>query len=139
MCIVRQSRCTRSEPDMTTTKPQIRTNGCRLTLSGEIDLANAGDYLAVAREMIAECRTAPYFTVDLSGVTFMGSSGLAMLVGIRKTATNAEMELRLAGSPWCVSRLLEITALADHFGVTAGPPQAELVTVRHGHSRPKPG
>ncbi|HET9118515.1 MAG TPA: STAS domain-containing protein [Pseudonocardiaceae bacterium] len=124
---------------MTATKPQIPTDRCRLTLSGEIDLANAEDYLAAARAMIAEWNTAPCFTIDLSGVTFMGTSGLTMLVEIRKAATNAEMELRLAGSPWCVSRLLEITALADHFGVTAGPPQAELIRVRHGHSRPKPG
>jgi anti-sigma B factor antagonist len=105
---------------MTTTKPRIPTNRCRLTLSGEIDLANAGDYLAVARAMIAECKTAPRFSIDLSGVTFMGSSGLAMLVGIRKAATNAGMELRLDGTPARVRQLLQITGLADHFGVTAG-------------------
>ena len=139
MCIVWQPRCIGPELDMTATKPQISTNPCRLTLTGEIDLANAEDYLAVARATIAKCKTASRFTIDLSGVTFMGSSALTMLVEIRKAATDAEMELRLAGSPWCVSRLLEITALADHFGVTAGPPQAELVSVQHGHSGPKPG
>jgi anti-sigma B factor antagonist len=69
--------------------------------------------------MIAECNTAPCFTIDLSGVTFMGSTGLAMLVGIRKAATNAGMELRLDGTPARVSQLLQITGLADHFGVTA--------------------
>ena len=93
----------------------------RLTLSGEIDLANAGDYLAVGRAMIAECKNAPCFSIDLSGVTFMGSSALAMLVGIRKAATNAGMELRLDGTPARVRQLLQITGLADHFGVTAGP------------------
>jgi anti-anti-sigma regulatory factor len=40
-----------------------------------------------------------------------------MLVGIRKAATNAGMELRLDGTPARVSRLLQITGLADHFGV----------------------
>jgi anti-sigma B factor antagonist len=124
---------------MTATKPQISSNRCRLTLTGEIDLANTPIYLAAARAIIARCKTAPCFTIDLSGVTFMGTSGLTMLVEIRKAATAADMELQLAGSPWCVSRLLEITALADHFGVTAGPPQAELVSVRHGHSGPKQG
>jgi len=107
---------------MTATKPQIPTNRCRLTLNGEIDLANAGDYLAVAREMIAECRTAPFFTIDLSGVTFMGSSGLGMLVGIRKAATNAGMELRLDGTPARVRQLLQMMGLADHFGVAAADP-----------------
>jgi anti-sigma B factor antagonist len=107
---------------MTATKPHIETTRCRLTLTGEIDLANAEDYLAAARAMIAECKTTPCFTIDLSGVTFMGSTGLAMLVGIRKAATNAGMELRLDGTPARVSQLLQITGLADHFGVTAGPP-----------------
>ncbi len=111
---------------MTATKPQIPTNRCRLTLTGEIDLANAEDYLAAARAMIAECNTAPCFTIDLSGVTFMGSTGLAMLVGIRTAATNAGMELRLDGTPARVSQLLQITGLADHFAVTTGPPQVLL-------------
>jgi hypothetical protein len=36
-------------------------------LTGEIDLADAEDYLAVARAMITEGETAPCFTIDLSG------------------------------------------------------------------------
>ena len=102
---------------MTASKPQIPNRSCRLALAGEIDMANAEDYLAVARAMIAECRTAPRFTIDLSGVTFMGSSALGMLVGIRKAATNAGMELRLDGTPARVSQLLQMMGLADHFGV----------------------
>jgi STAS domain len=61
----------------------------------------------------------------LSGVTFMGSTGVAMLVGIRKAATTAGMELRLDGIPARISQLLQITGLADHFGVTAGPPVSQ--------------
>ena len=52
---------------MTAIKPQIPTSRCRLTLTGEIDRANAEDYLAVARPMIAEGKTTPCFTIDLSG------------------------------------------------------------------------
>ena len=106
---------------MTASKPQIPNRRCRLALAGEIDMANAEDYLALARAIIAGAGTEPGFTIDLFGVTFMGSSGLRMLLDIRKAATDAGMELRLAGTPRCVSRLLEITALADHFGVAAGP------------------
>jgi anti-sigma B factor antagonist len=106
---------------MTASNGQIPNRSCRLALTGEIDMANAEDYLALARVMIAGAGTEPCFTIDLSGVTFMGSSGLRMLLDIRKAATDAGMELRLAGTPRCVSRLLEITAFADHFGVAAGP------------------
>jgi anti-sigma B factor antagonist len=106
---------------MTATEPQSPSNRCRLTLTGEIDMANAQDSLALAQALIAECQTEACITIDLSGVTFMGSTGLAMLVGIRKAATDAGMELRLAGTPPRVRQLLEITALADDFGVAAGP------------------
>ena len=50
----------------------------------------------------------------------MYSTGLAMLVGIRKAATNAGMDLRLDGTPARISQLLQMMGLADHFGVTAG-------------------
>lgn len=102
---------------MTAIKPHNPTNRSWLTLTDEIDLANAADYLGVAREMIAECRTDPCFTIDLSTVTFMDSTALGMLVDVRKAASHAGMELRLAGIPWCVNRLLQITGLDDHLGI----------------------
>ena len=104
---------------MTGTKPQTPTYRHRLALTGEIDLANAENHLAVARAIIAGCTTEPCFTVDLSGVTFMDSTGLYMLIGIREAATHAGMELRLDGIPPCVSRLLEITRLDEQFGLPA--------------------
>ena len=104
---------------MTATKPQILTNRCRLTLTGEIDLANAEEFLVLAQAMIAECPEAR-FTIDLSGVTFIDSSGLAMLVRIRRAATDAGMDLRLAGTPPRVRQLLEITGLDGPFGLSDG-------------------
>ena len=90
---------------------------CHLTLAGEIDMANAEDYLALARVIIAGCETDACLTIDLSGVTFMSSSGLSILVEIREATTDAGMELRLVHIPDRVRQLLELTALADHFGV----------------------
>jgi len=60
------------------------------------------------------------FTIDLSGVTFIDSSGLAMLVRIRRAATDAGMDLRLAGTPPRVRQLLEITGLDEPFGLAVG-------------------
>ena len=93
-----------------------------LTLAGEIDMANAEDFLQLARAIIAGCHTDAYLTIDLSGVTFMSSSGLNMLVQIRKATTDAGIELRLVRIPDRVIQLLEITALADHFGVDGAHP-----------------
>jgi len=97
---------------------------CQLTMAGEIDMANAEDYLALARAIIAGCHAEAdtCLTIDLSGVTFMSSSGLNMLVEVRRATTDAGMELRLVRILERVSQLLEITALTDHFGVAnAGP------------------
>ena len=106
------TRCIGQDTPTTPGKPQNPSNRCPLTLTGEIDLANAQDYLALAQALIAECQTEACFPIDLSGVTFMDSTGLVMLVGIRKAATDARMELRLEGTPTRVSRLVEITAVA---------------------------
>ena len=74
---------------------------CHLTMAGEIDMANAEDYLALARAIIAGCHAEAdtCLTIDLSGVTFMSSSGLNMLVEVRRATTDAGMELRLVRIP----------------------------------------
>jgi anti-anti-sigma factor len=105
---------------VTALKPQNPSNRCRLTLTGEIDVANAENYLAVAQAIIAGYKTDPRFTIDLSDITFIDCMGLGMLVAIRNAATDARMELRLDGPPACVRRLLEISALDHHFGVADG-------------------
>jgi anti-anti-sigma factor len=50
-------------------------------------------------------------------VTFIGSSGIGMLVAIHHATNDAGMELQLDGVPPPVRRLLEITGLDGHFGV----------------------
>ena len=104
---------------MTAIDPTTPTDRCRVILTGEIDLANAEEFLVLAQVMIAECPEAR-FTIDLSGVTFIDSTGLAMLVRIRRAATDAGMDLRLAGTPPRVRQLLEITGLDGPFGLAVG-------------------
>jgi len=117
-CIARQP-VYRSGPPVTAIDPTTPSDRCRVILTGEIDLANAEEFLILAQAMIAECPEAR-FTIDLSGVTFIDSSGLAMLVRIRRAATDAGMDLRLAGTPPRVRQLLEITGLDEPFGLAVG-------------------
>jgi anti-anti-sigma factor len=93
-----------------------------IALAGEIDTANAEDYLALARAIIAGGPTDACLTIDLSGVTFMSSIGLGLMVQIRKAATDAGMQVRLVRVPKRVIELLEITALADVFAVVDASP-----------------
>src|SRR5690242_7297251 len=113
------NRCIGQDAPVTAIDPTTLTDRCRVILTGEIDLANAVEFLVLAQAMIVECPEAR-FTIDLSGVTFIDSSGLAMLVRIRRAATYAGMDLRLAGTPPRVRQLLEITGLDEPFGLAVG-------------------
>ena len=84
-----------------------------IRLSGELDLAsveatNAGiaQYLDASTEHV---------TFDLEKLTFMDSSGIALLVRI----SNSVGRVSLTHVPPIVYRVLEITGLLEHFGVSA--------------------
>jgi anti-sigma B factor antagonist len=80
--------------------------GCRLV--GEVDFASAGPVQATLAAM-----TLPgggTVLVDLSGVTFMDSSGLGVLVQAHRTALERHTRLLVAASP-TVRQLLRLTAL----------------------------
>jgi anti-sigma B factor antagonist len=111
------NRCIGQDPPVTAIESTTPTDRCRVILTGEIDLANAEEFLVLARARIGECQTEARFTIDLSGITFIDSTGLALLVRIRQAATDAGMDLRLAGTPPRVSQLLEITGLDGPFGL----------------------
>ena len=93
------------EPGGDPTTPVIR-------LSGELDLASveatkAGiePYLHAATEHV---------TLDLQKLTFMDSSGIALLVQI----SNRVGRVLLINVTPIVHRVLEVTGLLEHFGVS---------------------
>jgi anti-sigma B factor antagonist len=55
--------------------------------------------------------------IDLSGVQFLGSAGLAVLVETQKSSRSREVELRLIASTRAVTRPLEVTGLIDLFTI----------------------
>jgi anti-sigma B factor antagonist len=86
-------------------------------LRGELDVADAAN---VAARLAVIASREREVVVDLSGLEFMDSSGLAALVRARKNARDAGSDLVLAAPPQQVLRLLNITRLADAFCVYAG-------------------
>ena len=79
-----------------------------VTVAGEVDLANA-DELREAVRRSADGRAG--LVIDLEGVSFIDSSGLAVLL-----ETSRDLESRLvvvAGSGSSVERLLDMTEAAD--------------------------
>ena len=55
--------------------------------------------------------------IDLSGVQFLGSAGLAVLVETQKSARSREVGLRLIATTRAVTRPLEVTGLIDLFTI----------------------
>lgn len=80
-----------------------------ITLSGELDLANAGEVEAELRR--AEAGDADSIVLDLSSVSFIDSTGMRLLVAAaaRSRADSNRLTL-LRGGP-AVQRALQLTAL----------------------------
>lgn len=93
-----------------------------VTLGGELDLSTAPDL----QDALAELTDAPRrVVVDLSGLEFCDSTGLAALLGAHKTLSDngGTLEL-LAPNPMLVN-LVRITGLDDVFEVRLPDPPAD--------------
>ncbi|PWU45864.1 anti-sigma factor antagonist [Micromonospora sp. S4605] len=86
----------------------------RLWLAGELDLSTAGELVAVL-DRLAEAGT-HRLLVDLSGLTFCDSTGIAAFVRGDNRAAAAGGWLRLTGATGRVARLLQLTGLGDILG-----------------------
>jgi anti-anti-sigma factor len=93
-----------------------------VSLYGDIDFANSPS----VREAIQAAVTATHPTailIDLAAVTFLDSSGIAVLVIAHRLATAANARYRVVNPSPAIYEHLRLTGLADLFGVArpAGP------------------
>ncbi len=85
-----------------------------LGVSGEIDMASADEF----RDRLLEClQRSESLEVDLGGVTFIDSSGLAALVRLRTEAEILGKDVALVSVSSATARLLELTGLQTLFDV----------------------
>ena len=82
-------------------------SGVVVSVTGELDIATA----PLLHERLCEllCLPIDSLTVDLAGVTFMDSTGLAVLVRLLPEAEDRDVPFSLASVPHCVRRVLEVT------------------------------
>lgn len=86
-----------------------------VAVSGEVDMASA-DAVTDALEQAATAETGlSRLCCDLSGVTFLDSSGLGALVSGRRTCMEHGIEIVLAGIPRNVRRVLELSGVITLF------------------------
>lgn len=87
-----------------------------VSLFGDIDFTNAPTVRETIRIAVAE--TPPTAVqIDLKAVTFLDSSGIAILVIARRLATAANARCTLANPTPAVYEHLRMTGLAELFGV----------------------
>jgi anti-sigma B factor antagonist len=85
-----------------------------VTVTGEVDLETASQMGDHALEALRE---QPHLLLDLSGVTFMDSTGLKVLLSVQRRADLAGGSLALAGATSPVRKILALTGLDQTFAV----------------------
>jgi anti-anti-sigma factor len=80
----------------------------RVRLTGEIDMSSVG---TLAHALAALQRTAPSLVVDLADVTFLDSTGIAVLVIAHRRAVCAGKTLTVVNAQGGVRRVLDITGV----------------------------
>jgi anti-sigma B factor antagonist len=89
-----------------------------VTVVGEVDTFTAP---VLRSSLDTQLEQSPReLVIDLSGVQFLGSAGLAVLVEPQKAARAREVELRLIATTRAVTRPLEVTGLIDLFTIADG-------------------
>lgn len=94
-----------------------------LTLTGELDI----DSVAELRERAQQHLAAGHFqqlTLDLAGLTFLDSSGLGLLLEIRRLAMNSNVEFKMVNVPAGPARVIAIAGLTETFGLPDGDGRA---------------
>jgi anti-sigma B factor antagonist len=80
-----------------------------IRIKGELDMAAAPDLT----EAIVGAKDSAGVTLDLSGVTFLDSSAIGALVSSGRSLAEAGSRLEIGPRSDIVTRVLEITGLAD--------------------------
>jgi anti-anti-sigma factor len=93
-----------------------RDGATMVVISGEVDMATAGAF----REALAQRRAAPEVVADLSGITFMDSSGVrAIDDALREVAQDGRRLVFLPQFGDSVRMVLSLTGVLDALPVEA--------------------
>jgi anti-sigma B factor antagonist len=88
-----------------------------LEVQGEVDTLTAPQFSAAVDELMNDRESR--LVVDLTGVTFLASGGLAVLIKAAHRAEERGARLRLVVSTRAVRRPLEVTGTDELFGMYA--------------------
>ena len=93
----------------------------RMYVFGELDTVNAGHLHKAVVDVLCHQRPSR-IEMDLHGVTFLDAAGIRALVLCQADARQVDCQITLTQPQPVVYRVLEITGLLEHFGLTTPPP-----------------
>jgi anti-sigma B factor antagonist len=88
-----------------------------IEVGGEVDMLTSPQLRAAVMEQFTSSAGTELVVLALDGVTFLGTSGLAVLIEVREAAHAAGVELRLACTARRVLRPLTIAGLVPLFDI----------------------
>lgn len=92
----------------------------RVVVTGELDLLTSPQLQETLAGLIAD-KASGRVVADLTGVTFFDSSALNVVLQAQRQAAEKSVELEVVPSPQ-VSRVIELTGVAEHLSVSEEPP-----------------
>jgi anti-sigma B factor antagonist len=99
-----------------------------IEVGGEVDMLTSPQLRAVVTEQFGPQAEVELVILALDGVSFLGTSGLAVLIEVREAAHNTGVELRLACTARRVLRPLTIAGLVPLFDIHDTVDQAMAAT-----------
>lgn len=94
----------------------VRDPQLRVVVSGEIDFSNAGEMRRAVEQALAECPQG--FVIDLSGVTYLDSSGIQVILYAYKHVISDGGELTLVVTDRHVYDILHLIHLDEFPGMS---------------------
>lgn len=88
-----------------------------IQVGGEVDMLTSPQLRSAVLDQFEPGAGVELVVLDLDGVTFLGTSGLAVLIEVREAAHTAGVELRLACTARRVLRPLTIAGLIPLFDI----------------------
>lgn len=106
-----------------------------VALEGELDVASAP---RLVEEVGRRTDAADRIIVDLSGLSFMDSTGLRALLSASEIAEAAGCSFAIVQGPHQVQRLLRLTRVAERLAIIDGAPAAQVngADASNGDGRP---
>lgn len=84
-------------------------------ITGEVDFTNSPEVRQWLKEFCSE--TQGGLEVDLSNLEYIDSSGLAILIEVRKHLMSSNRTIRIVGASSQVQKLFTLTQIGDLFGI----------------------